>query len=169
MAHEPREETLNRWLNCHQAIVYKLVRVYANGSHDRDDLFQEIALQLWGAIPSYRKEAKESTFVYQVALFAALGWNRKAKHREREVATASDQVEKSLFRPTATSDPRVEWLYDRISEFAPVDRSLVLLVLDGYSHSEIASFIGISESNVGTRLDRLKKKLTASPPPENPL
>lgn len=168
MAQDPREETLNRWLNCHQGIVYKLVRVYADGSHDRDDLFQEIAVQLWRSIPSYRGEAKESTFVYQVALFAALAWSRKATRREREVPTASDQVEQSVFRPTATPDPRVEWLYDRISEFAPVDRSLVLLLLDGYSHDEIASLIGISESNVGTRLDRLKKKLASTPPPEHP-
>lgn len=163
MKQDLQEETLNRWLNSHQAIVYKLVRVYANSSHDQDDLFQEISLQLWRAIPRFRGEAKESTFVYQVALFAALAWDRKRTRRSREVPTESQQVEQCLFRPTVREDPRVDWLYDEIREFAPVDRSLILLLFDGYSHAEIATLIGISESNVGTRLARLKQKLTSGP------
>lgn len=154
-----QQETLDRWLAAHGGIVYKLVRVYAFNHHDQEDLFQEVVLQLWRSVPAFKGDAKESTYVYQVALFAAMAWSRKETKRTDQLSVSTELQEGQLFKPQPVQDPRLDWLYDRISEMKTVDRSLFLLLLEGYSYREIAELMGLSESNVGSRLTRLKQKL----------
>jgi len=68
MAKRSQKDVLNQWLNEHSGILYKVVRAYAFNFHDQEDLFQEIVVQLWRSIPNFRQKAKESTYLYQVAL-----------------------------------------------------------------------------------------------------
>jgi RNA polymerase sigma-70 factor (ECF subfamily) len=97
--------------------------------------------------------------MYRIALNTAIAWNRKeGKYRRRKqlLEVAEDVL------TTASSDsrdPRVEWLYRRISELKDVDRSVALLLLDGFSYREIAAIVGISESNVGVKINRIKSAL----------
>ncbi len=154
-----RKQILNRWLECYSGIFYKVVRAYSQTHHDQEDLFQEIVVQVWRAIPRFKGKAKESTFLYQVALFAAMAWSRNEKRR-REDPHEMRESDRPLFMSADDGgNPRLEWLYDRISELDTTDRSLALLMLDGLSYREMAEVLGISESNVGVKLTRIRKNI----------
>lgn len=155
-----QQDTLDRWLSDHSGIFYKLVRVYAFNHHDREDLFQEIVLQVWNAIPNFNHRSKESTYVYQVALFAAMAWERMETRHSGRIEPTADIGERMILQPGPANDPRLDWIYMQISKMKVVDRSLMLLLLEGYSYHEIASLLGLTESNVGSRLTRLKTKIT---------
>src|SRR5690606_25448518 len=114
----------------------------------------------WRAIPRFRGQARESTFLYQVCLFAAMAWSRKEGRRREELREDFEGREaNAIFVTEAKPDARLDWLYERIAELEEVDRSLTLLMLDGYSYREIAGVLGLSESNVGVKLTRVRKRL----------
>lgn len=166
MKRSDQKRTLDRWLTEYGGICHKLVRVYAFGHHDQEDLFQEIVIQLWRSIPKFDARSKESTYAYQVALFAAMAWSEKEIKRSSKAAELVELDEQASL-PSTELDSRVEWLYEEISKLKLVDRSLILLLLEGYGYREIAELMGLSESNVGSRLTRLKQKIAASKPREN--
>ncbi|MEM7132562.1 MAG: RNA polymerase sigma factor [Chloroflexota bacterium] len=157
MHEQEQKQIFDNWLNQHKGILFKIVRAYAFNAHDRDDLFQEIALQLWRSIPDFRGEAKVSTWIYRVALYTASAWTRREKKQpSTEPLVAMAQTLTVMEQP---SDARVEWLYEQIARLDPIDRSLCLLMLDGFSYKEMAEMLGISEGNVGVKIHRIKKRL----------
>lgn len=153
-----RRRTFDRWLTDHRGLLFKVVRAYASSPNDQDDLFQEIAIRLWKSIPGYRGEAAETTWIYRVALFTAISWLRtEKKHRNQPL----DSIEHVLTAADTPKDERLDWLYEQIRKLNEVDRSLILLLLDGFSYKEISETLGISESHVGVKIHRIKKHLTA--------
>lgn len=151
-----------RWLGEHAAVLHHVANGFAAGA-DRQDLFQELLLAVWRAVPAFRNGAAPSTFIFRVAHNAALTWKRTEKNYRRRV----DRFE-ALCLPEAPGGSAaaerereaLELLYARIRELPPVDRSLILLHLDGASYAGMAEIHGLSESNVGARLTRLKQKLS---------
>ena len=159
MHEREQKQIFDDWLQQHKGILFKIVRAYAFTAADQDDLFQEIALQVWRSIPEFRGESKASTWIYRVALYAASAWTRR---EQRQPPTKSlDAVAQTLTMTAQPSDPRVDWLYEQIAQFEPIDRSLCLLLLDGFSYKEMAELLGIAESNVGVKLHRIKQRLVA--------
>lgn len=146
------------WLTHHKGIFFKITRAYAFNAQDQDDLFQEISLQVWKSIPNFQGNAKASTWIYRVALYTASVWIRAERKRPPIQALAG--VEHTLRSKTEPPDERVRWLYEQIATLQPVDRSLCLLLLEGFSYREMAEILGISESNVGVKIHRIKKFLT---------
>lgn len=152
----------DRWLRDHAAVLHHVANGFADGA-DRHDLMQELLLAVWKAVPAYREGAKPSTFIFRVAHNAALTWKRTQRNYQKRV----DRFE-ALSLPAAPDAAPVssreretlELLYARIRELPPVDRSLILLHLDGASYGEMAEIHGFTESNVGARLTRLKQKLS---------
>ena len=157
MSESEQRQIFDTWLQDHKGIFFKIVRAYAFTPHDQDDLFQEIALQVWQSIPNFRGESKASTWIYRIALYTATAWVRQEKRRPRLSSLTS--VEHSLTMNDQPHDERLDWLYDQIAKFEPVDRSLCLLLLDGFSYKEMAALLGISASNVGVKIHRIKKQL----------
>ena len=155
-----RQATFDDWLRAHQGLLLRIVRAYAFTPHDRDDLLQLVALELWNSIPRFRGESKVTTWIYRVALRSAMAWSQRERaHRDgrQELADAGE-----LLAPTREeADPRLEWIYARIAQLEPVDRSLMLLHLDGLPYREIAETLGISEGNVGVKLGRIKKAMSS--------
>ncbi len=156
---EEQTATFKRWLTEHKGLIFKVVRANAFVPQDQEDLFQEITSQLWRSITSFKKESSETTWIYRVAFFSAMSWNRK-EHRHRKGKSALDGAMPNAEFSPEKRDPRLEWLYDQINQMPMIDRSLTLLLLDGYRYKEIGSILGISESNVGVRLNGIKKTLT---------
>jgi RNA polymerase sigma-70 factor, ECF subfamily len=153
-----RHEVFDEWLREHQGLVLRIVRAYAFGASDRDDLLQEIALQLWNSIPRFRGESQVTTWIYRVALRSAMAWSQ----RERALRESKEPLAEPgrvLAPAPAEANPRLDWIYARIARLEPVDRSLILLHLDGLSYREIAETLGISEGNVGVKLSRMKQAL----------
>jgi RNA polymerase sigma-70 factor (ECF subfamily) len=159
MTGHERDAIFENWIGTHKAILFKVTRAYGASHADREDLFQEIALQLWHSVDAYRGDSAVGTWVYRVALNTALAWGRReGKHgrgrQEFEAATAL------LIAPPAR-DPRIDWIYDRIAELDPLNRSLALLMLDGFSYRDMSRILGLSESNVGVKINRIKATLVA--------
>ncbi len=148
------------WARTYDAVLWKIARSYAPaGEHEA--LHQDLLIALWHAAPLYRHEAKPSTFIYRVALSSALNWSRsQTRYRRRHVVLD----EKSAQAPVVASGARererqVEQLYAAMTALSGADRSIALMYLDELSYREIADVLGISESNVGVRLNRVKKRL----------
>jgi RNA polymerase sigma factor (sigma-70 family) len=152
----------DHWLREHAAVLHHVANGFAAGA-DRHDLMQELLLAMWKAVPAFRAGAAPSTFIYRVAHNTALTWKRTQKNYQKRV----DRFE-ALSLPehsdaNAVSDrdrETLELLYRHIRELPPLDRSLLLLYLDGLGYAAMAEIHGLTESNVGVRLNRLKQKLS---------
>ena len=154
-----QKQIFDEWLNEHRGLFFKVVRAYARIPQDQEDLFQEIATQVWNSIPKFRNDSKVTTWIYRVALYSAIAWSRKER-RYRDRHQAITEHEKPLIQVSKAKNPQLEWLYDQINQLDEVDRSLTLMMLDGYSYKEIAATLGITETNVGVKLNRFKKRLS---------
>jgi RNA polymerase sigma-70 factor (ECF subfamily) len=156
-----RERIFSDWLAGHRGILFKVVHAYAFEHADRQDLFQEIVIQVWRSVDSFRGDSSVPTWMYRVALNTAIAWTRKESRHQRGKEQL-DAVVDGLLTTTASaekSDPRLEWLYHQIAQLKDVDRSVALLVLDGFSYKEIAAIVGITENNVGVKVNRIKSAL----------
>lgn len=164
MPTDKQEKIFKQWLDEYELLILKVVRTYADLPQDRDDLFQEISLQIWSSIPGFQGNAKETTWIYRVALNTALVWRRTEKRKRRkfraeflnirEIFQAKDECDKAFQNQNV-----LDQVYDSIRQLSKSESSIVLLYLDGLSYDEIADVLGISKSNVGVRLNRAKKKL----------
>jgi RNA polymerase sigma-70 factor (ECF subfamily) len=132
-----RDRTFRDWLHGHKGILFKVVHAYAFTPADREDLFQEIALQVWCSVDAFRGESAVATWLYRVALNTAIAWNRKEKRHQHAAAGCSQ-------RPAETAlprrDPRLDSLYAQIAQLDEVDRSLALLMLDGSATARWRAF-----------------------------
>jgi RNA polymerase sigma-70 factor (ECF subfamily) len=148
-------------LDEHRGIIFKIANSYCPGGEERDDLVQEICLQLWRSYASYDPERRFSTWMYRVALNTAISFARATRRREGHTvpldeSQAGEAAE--VLRPHER-DERVAELYRVLHSLSELDRALVLLYLEERSYREIAEVLGISETNVGTRLGRLKQRM----------
>lgn len=156
-----RQQIFDRWTRDHAAILHHVAQGFAEGE-DRKDLMQELLLAVWKAIPAFRGEAKASTFLHRVTHHAAMTWQRGRRNylRRLERFTALAPEPPPDDAGAAHDLRRLEALYAAIRKLPPPDRSLILLSLDGLSYEEMAAVHGLSQSNVGARLTRLRQKLT---------
>lgn len=142
----------------HEGVIFKITSVYTDNKFDQQDLYQDIVYQLWKYFDSFRNESKFSTWMYKVALNTALTQVKRAKKRGHAVT-----IDRLNLPEIDTSDPVLEerrrLMYTQIRKLNDLDKGLVLLLLEGKSYQEIAEIAGITPSNVGTRLSRIKQKL----------
>lgn len=160
MTDEQRERTFLQWQSEHRGILLKVTRSFAVSQGDQEDLAQEILIQLWLSIGGFNGESKPSTWIYRVALNTAMGWQR-GERRQRYRVQKMVELDAYWLEKKNPENEQVARLYDAIHKLSPHDRYLVLLYLDDLQYSEIAEIIGISESNVGVRINQAKKKLAA--------
>ena len=159
MTEKQQLNILEEWLGLHKGLIFKIVRTYAAAAMDQEDLFQEIIIQVWRSIPAFRQESSTSTWLYRISLNTAISWTRKA--RKHHQAEALDSVQHILQENKIQADERLAWLYHEIYKFDEIDRSVTLLLLEGFSYKEMAAILGITESNVGVKINRIKKQLIA--------
>jgi RNA polymerase sigma-70 factor (ECF subfamily) len=153
-----RTRIFEGWVGAHKAILFKVARAYGASHADREDLFQEIALQVWHSVDAFRGDAAVSTWIYRVAFNTALAWHRK----ERKHGQGRQDLEAAgLLIAAPDRDPRLDWIYLRIADLDEANRSLALLMLDGFSYRDMSQILGLSESNVGVRINRIKAALAA--------
>jgi RNA polymerase sigma-70 factor (ECF subfamily) len=158
---DSRETVFRRWLTEHTGLVFKVARTFAPSDSDRDDLVQEILLQLWRSLPRFEGKAKESTWIYRVALNTALAWHR-GENKRRATQTPLPTIEELPEPDDLVRREREELvanLYAAIRRLPKVDAALLLLYLDDLSYREMADVLGLSETNVGVKLNRARKTL----------
>jgi RNA polymerase sigma factor (sigma-70 family) len=147
-------------LERHRKIVFKVANTYSRHPDDRADLAQEIATQLWRAFPSYDGRTF-STWMYRIALNVAISFLRSNQHREQYSVPLDNELHDTIgdtgAEPEAHEHMRI--LHRFIAQLDGLNRALLLLYLDERSHREIADILGISETNVATKIGRLKQRL----------
>ena len=157
MTEEKQKEIFTSWLDKYKALFFKVVHAYAFTAMDKDDLFQEITMQVWHSIPAFREESAVTTWLYRISLNTAIKWTKKEQNHNR--AESLEHVEHLLQENQKPIDERLSWLYQEIYKLNEIDRSVTLLLLDNFSYREISGILGISESNVGVKITRIKKQL----------
>jgi len=142
----------------HRKIVFKVANTYARTPEDRADLAQEIVAQGWRAFAKYDPARAFSTWLYRIALNVAISFVRGAAHRDRH-SVALDEALHDVAGDESERDERIPGLYRVIDSFDPLNRALLLLYLEERSQREIAEILGLTETNVATKLGRLKQRL----------
>ncbi|MEM7103397.1 MAG: sigma-70 family RNA polymerase sigma factor [Bacteroidota bacterium] len=159
MGNQQQKDAFIEMLEQHRKLLFKVASTYAKTEEDRKDLIQEITLQLWRSFNKYDGRVKFSTWIYRIALNVSISSFRKEKKRystsplkEEIVITLKDES----FEERAE---QVKQLYTFIGQLKVIDKGIMLLYLEDKSHEEIGVILGLSKSNVGTRISRIKKKL----------
>lgn len=148
-------------LQRHRGIVFKVANTYAFDPDDRADLAQEIAAQLWRAWPGYDAGRSFSTWMYRIALNVAISQVRGAARHRRHLVPLDDDLHEIADGNAADheADQQLRLLHGFIATLAPLDRALLLLYLEERSTREMAEVLGISASNVTTKISRLKQRI----------
>lgn len=139
-------------------MIYKICRVYSS-EDDFDDLYQEILISLWRSFKTFKGHSKLSTWVYRVVLNTALTYQRNT--RKTNIFFLRDSLPEVLEEvdDRDEKESQVGKMYIAISKLKKNDRSLVLLYLEEKTYDEIAEITGLSSTNVGVKINRLKKRL----------
>jgi RNA polymerase sigma-70 factor (ECF subfamily) len=155
--HQQRFESL---LREHRRIVFKVAGLYSRSTADREDLVQEISAQLWRSFGRYDEaRAKFSTWLYRIALNVAISQARRWPAADRFEPLETHHLETVGDEAVAESDERLAALHAFIGRLDPLNRALILLYLEDRSYAEMAEVLGISETNVATKISRIKQKL----------
>ncbi|PUZ25342.1 RNA polymerase subunit sigma-70 [Chitinophaga parva] len=146
-------------INTHQGLIGKICRMYTRSAADAEDLYQEIILQLWKSFPRFQQASSVSTWMYRVALNTAIsGFRRQSR------SLLQQELKPEVAGLPATDASRLEVQYGRqlqaaIQSLNKFDRSLMLLYLEEKTYQEMAEILGIAVSNVGVKINRIKKQL----------
>lgn len=158
--HHQRFEAL---LHEHRRIVFKVAGLYSRTAADRDDLVQEISVQLWRSFARYDElQAKFSTWLYRIALNVAISQARRQRWSEQDRFEPLQPHHLETVgggEPIHEQDERMTELYAFIGQLDPLNRALILLYLEDRNYAEMADILGISETNVATKISRIKQKL----------
>ena len=149
-------------LDAHKKIIYKIVNSYCSNKENRKDLEQEIIIQLWNTFDRYDPQYKYSTWIYRIALNVAISYYRKEKkglvqtdfYNEESIYTIADEQEYDT-----SLDINISLLQDFIDKLNALNKAMLLLYLEEKSYEEIAAILGITKTNVATKISRLKQQL----------
>ena len=140
----------------HKRTIYTVCYMFSHNKTEVEDLFQEVLIRLWNGFDHYEGRSSARTWVYRVALNTAINQDKKERRR---IVTVPLTVDIDPFEADDPKTQQVRKLHDLISQLELIDRSLVLLWLEGIPYDEIGAIIGITPNNVGVRLARIKDKL----------
>lgn len=150
-------------------IIYKICHTYCSDDEDRKDLEQEIIIQLWQSADKYDSQYKLSTWIYRIALNVAISFLRRETSRKKWVSPADQSIiERCEDQSEAEElEANIKLLYHFINQLDELNRALMLLYLDDHPYKEIAEILGISETNVATKISRIKQQFKRAFPATN--
>ncbi|MHA7110981.1 RNA polymerase sigma factor [Sunxiuqinia elliptica] len=142
-----------------QGIIHKVCSIYCDSEEDRRDLFQEILAQLWKSFPSFRNEAKFTTWMYRVALNTAITSFKKDKRKPDQSNLEIENFQLAVEEYDHETEEQIKLLYKAIANLSGIEKSIVLLYLENKKYEEIAEITGITQNYVRVKMNRIKKKL----------
>ena len=154
------QEEFTRQVEANGGIIQKICRLYGHTQPDREDLFQEIIVQLWKSVPKFKGQSKFSTWVYRVALNTAISDFRKKKRSVPVSSTDGASIEIGQ-EPGSDieKDEQADALYAAIRLLPEIDKAIVMLYLEDKSYEEIEDILGINNNNLRVKMNRIKEKL----------
>ncbi len=154
------EDTLLALLKEHDAALRGIAIAYAGADGEEEDLYQEVLVQVWRSLPTFRGNSAAGTWLYRVALNTALTWRRKATKRSSRRATSEPLTDGARAASQDSQRSQAAILTDFLSTLGGPDRSVLILYMEGLSYDEIADVTGLSVNGVGMRLHRMKQTFT---------
>lgn len=154
------KEEFTSLIQANRKIIFKICNSYCRNKHDREDLAQEIVYQLWKSFGSFDSSYKFSTWMYRVALNTAISFYRKEKKSKDTISIEEHLIEiaDDEFHSNE-ADENFNLLQKFINELKELDRALMILYLEDKNYKEIAEILGITETNVATKISRIKEKI----------
>lgn len=143
----------------HRRMLHKVCRLYCPDEHDRQDLFQEIVVQLWRSYPGFRGESKFSTWLYRIALNTAISDLRRQKRRTTPLDPGQIPTHFQDIRYGAEEEEQLQQLYAAIERLTEIEKALVMLYLEDKSYDEMEEILGINQNNLRVKMNRIKEKL----------
>ncbi|SHF65414.1 RNA polymerase sigma factor [Pedobacter caeni] len=153
------EKAFIKMINEHRGIIYKVCNLYCLEKEYKKDLFQEIVLQLWKSFPSFRNESQRSTWMYRVALNTAITIFRKESRAPERRSISDAEFEIPDMDTFTDQQEQMGLLKQAINTLTQIEKAIILLYLEEKSYEEISEIIGISKTNVGVKINRIKIKL----------
>jgi RNA polymerase sigma factor (sigma-70 family) len=146
-------------LNAHKRIIYKVISIYCTDTDDRKDIEQEVVIQLWKSFENYNPKYKYSTWIYKISMNVAISFYRSKTQQRSKTTTLTASIFEETPNPETHENEKSLLLHRLIRQLNEFDKEILVLYLEEYSHKEIAEMLGISISNVATKLSRIKGKL----------
>jgi RNA polymerase sigma-70 factor (ECF subfamily) len=156
---EQRQHFLNI-IEQHKGILYTVARAYCPNADDRQDLIQEMMIQIWQSIHKYDDQFKISTWLYRISLNVAISFYRKSSTRSKKYTELTEQLIETPVEDKSENETQLNLLEQFISELKEIDKALMILYLEDKSHIEIAEILGMSVSNVGRIKEKLKTRFS---------
>ncbi|RQO35175.1 RNA polymerase subunit sigma-70 [Chryseobacterium sp. KBW03] len=155
----PTETAFLKLVNQHKGILYKASRIYADSLEDREDLQQEILIQLWKSYQTFKGNSEFSTWMYRVAINTAITYLKKEKQRSNNHTDAPTYFEVQQEDYNPTKDRQLEIFYGAVQELNSLEKAVIFYFMEGMSHKEIGNNLGLSEGNARVKLNRTKEKI----------
>lgn len=153
-------ETFEEILNKHKGIVFRIVNYYCKDSDDKKDLEQEILIQIWLSHKKYNQEFAWSTFIYRIALNVSIGFYNKQKRQKDKFSNVNLFIETNVQDDIPlVVDEDLQLLNEFICQLNDINKALMILYLQEKSYAEMALILGVSATNIGTKINRLKNQL----------
>jgi RNA polymerase sigma-70 factor (ECF subfamily) len=146
-------------LDEHKGLIHKVCHVYCWNAKDKEDLFQEIVVQLWRAWPAFRGDAKFSTWMYRIALNTAISGLRRQKNNIVFIEPEKLPSEISDVSDAAEKEEQLSQMYTAIRELSELERAIVMLYLEDRSYDEMEDILGVNQNNLRVKMNRIKEKL----------
>jgi RNA polymerase sigma-70 factor, ECF subfamily len=159
MTDNRQEEQFLDILEKNIGIIIKIARAYSKTVHDKEDLINDITLELWKSFGRFKGDSKISTWIYRVALNTSMNSRRKKEKDKLFFLDDLKQFESQNWIIDQPDSSHSEILYQCIDELNQLNKAIILLYLDGNSHDEISEITGVSKTNVGTRINRIKEQI----------
>lgn len=159
MQTKERNKLFQELIEQHKGILFKVARTYCQNEEDRQDLVQEIMIQLWQSFHRYNTKFKISTWMYRISINVAISFYRKNLVRRGNNMPLNEQINEIQHDEKSEKEQQLNLLERFINELKEFDKALMLLYLEDKSHAEISDILGISVGNVGTKVGRIKDKL----------
>jgi RNA polymerase sigma-70 factor (ECF subfamily) len=150
------ELQFTRMVKEYRKTIYTVCYFFSKDTEEVNDLYQEILINLWKGFPNYRGESSLKTWIWRVSLNTCSNQERKKKSR---IQTVPLSIDIDLYNDEDAGSRQIQMLYDRINRLDVFDRAIILLWLENMTYQDIADVVGISVSNVTTRLFRIKEQL----------
>lgn len=160
MEESRQKEKFLELISEHQDLIRKVAAMYYKNKADQEDAFQEILVNLWKAYPTFRGESKITTWMYRVALNTVISGFRKASnrvHRNRSDVNISDELVKPERENVSNED--IDVLYQSIERLTDIEKAVIMLYMEEKTYDDIAEIMGMTRTNVGVKINRIKKKL----------
>lgn len=159
MSHPKIENDFIELIQENRGIIHKVTNLYCTQEEDKQDLFQEIVIQLWKSFEKFRGDSKFSTWMYRIAINTAITGIRKTSRRVQTVSTDIIPFEIQLEQYDNEKEQQIAQLYAAIKELNEIERSIVMLYLDDKSYEEMEDILGINQNNLRVKMNRIKDKL----------